>query len=53
MGHRLEDLPLSLRAWSVHRWLILYRPEAVPLEVVRIVGGWQDLPTRLGTSDLE
>jgi antitoxin ParD1/3/4/toxin ParE1/3/4 len=52
MGHRRDDLPPWLRVWTVHRWLILYRPEATPLEIVRIVGGWQDLTSRLGESDL-
>ncbi|NOT32107.1 MAG: type II toxin-antitoxin system RelE/ParE family toxin [Planctomycetes bacterium] len=48
MGHRREDLPdPSMRAWPVHGWLILYRPERMPLEIVRIVGGWQDVPTTL------
>jgi antitoxin ParD1/3/4/toxin ParE1/3/4 len=46
MGHRREDLPPSLLAWTVHRWLILYRSETIPLEVVRIVGGWQDVSSR-------
>jgi antitoxin ParD1/3/4/toxin ParE1/3/4 len=52
-GHVRDDLPSTIRAWAVHRWLILYRPETVPLEIVQIVGGWQDLPTRFGESDLD
>jgi plasmid stabilization system protein ParE len=53
MGHARDDVPSTMRTWTVHRWLILYRPEAIPLEIVRIVGGWQDLPTRLGDPDLD
>jgi len=53
MGHWREDLPPSLRAWAVHRWLVLYRPGTVPLEVVRIVGGWQDVSSRLESSDFD
>lgn len=53
MGPWREDLPPSLRAWAVHRWLVLYRPGTVPLEVVRIVGGWQDVSSRLESSDFD
>ena len=53
MGHAREDLPAPLRAWTVHRWLILYRPEATPLEIVRIVGGWQDVSLRLEEADFD
>lgn len=53
MGHWREDLPPSLRAWAVHKWLVLYRPQAAPLEVVRIVGGWQDVSSRVEERDLD
>lgn len=52
MGHRREDLPeASLRVWPVHRWLIVYRAETVRLEIVRVLGGWQDLPGVLREPD--
>lgn len=44
MGHRREDLANeSLRVWPVHSYLIVYRPETQPLEVVRVVSGYRDL----------
>lgn len=48
MGHRRPDLDPSLRFWPVHRWLVAYRPESDPLEIVRVLGGWLDLPRVLG-----
>lgn len=45
MGHRRDDLAdESLRVWSVYSYLIVYRPEQRPIEIVRIVGGYQDIP---------
>lgn len=44
MGHRREDLAdETLRAWPVHSYLIVYRPETRPLEIVRVVSGFRDL----------
>jgi plasmid stabilization system protein ParE len=44
MGHRRDDLAdETLRALSVRSYLIVYRPDAVPLEVVRIVSGYRDI----------
>lgn len=44
MGHRREDLAdETLRAWPVHSYLIVYRPETTPLEVIRVVSGYRDL----------
>ena len=45
MGHCRDDLAdESLRVWSVYSYLIVYRPDQRPIEVVRIVGGYQDIP---------
>jgi len=45
MGHRREDLAdESLRVWTVYSYLIVYRAEQRPIEIVRIVGGYQDIP---------
>jgi plasmid stabilization system protein ParE len=45
MGHRRDDLAdESLRVWSVYSYLIVNRPEQRPIEIVRIVGGYQDIP---------
>lgn len=44
MGHRREDLAdETLRVWPVHSYLIVYRPEQRPIEIVRVVSGFRDL----------
>lgn len=43
-GHLREDLGDDLRAWVVYSYLIIYRPETRPLEVVRVVSGYRDVP---------
>jgi len=54
MGHRRRDLADErLRAWRVHRWLIVYRVDTDPLEIVRVLGGWQDLSERMRESEDE
>src|SRR5437870_1099570 len=46
MGHLREDLvDEPLRFWSVHRYLIIYRPQSQPLEIVRILSGCAISPT--------
>jgi len=48
LGHRREDLteaPVLFRAvWS---YLVIYRPDRKPLEVVRVLHGARDLPPLL------
>ena len=45
MGHLHEHLAdESLRVWPVRDRLIIYRPETKPLQIVRIVSGYRDLP---------
>jgi len=44
MGHAREDLTArSVLFWTVHSFLIVYRPETEPLEIVRVVSGWRDV----------
>jgi len=44
MGRLREDLAdESLRSWPVYSYLIFYRPDTSPLEVVRVVSGYRDL----------
>lgn len=44
MGHTREDLTdRPVRFWTVHSYVIIYRPERVPLEVLRIIHGARDL----------
>ena len=45
IGHFRADLPdASLRVWVVYSYLIIYQPEAKPLEVVRVIHGMRDVP---------
>lgn len=48
LGHRREDLtsaPVLFRAvWS---YLVVYRPDSTPLEIVRVLHGARDLPSLL------
>lgn len=44
MGHRRDDLAdAALRVWPVHSYLIVYRPDEHPLQVVRVISGFRDL----------
>jgi plasmid stabilization system protein ParE len=44
MGHIRDDLANeSLRVWSVYAYLIIYRPESKPLQILRVVHGARDL----------
>ena len=44
IGHTRDDLSEnSLRAWPVYSYLILYRPDTRPLQIVRVVHGARDL----------
>jgi plasmid stabilization system protein ParE len=45
MGHRHEALAdETLRVWPVRSYLIIYRPDTQPLQIVRVVSGYRDLP---------
>ncbi len=44
MGHQRDDLAeQSLRIWPVGQFLIIYRPEANLLRIVRVVNGYRDV----------
>jgi plasmid stabilization system protein ParE len=48
IGHVRTDLAdESLRFWSVYSYLILYRPDTSPLQVIRILHGARDVETVL------
>jgi plasmid stabilization system protein ParE len=48
-GHLREDLiDEPLRFWSVHHYLIIYRAEAQPIEIVRVLSGYRDISQILG-----
>ena len=46
IGHTRTDLsiPARLRVWPFYSYLIIYRPDASPLEVVRVWHGAQQKP---------
>ncbi len=44
MGHRREDLTRRpVRFWLVYSYLIVYRPETVPLQILRVLHGARDV----------
>lgn len=48
MGHARNDLAdESLRFWSVYSYLIIYRPQTKPLQIIRILHGARDVETIL------
>ena len=47
-GHLRADLgDEGLRVWVVYSYLVVYRPETMPLQIVGIVSGYRDLPRLL------
>ena len=48
LGHSRSDLTSQpVRFWAVHSYLIIYDPNARPLEVVRILSGYRDVAAML------
>jgi plasmid stabilization system protein ParE len=44
IGHFRRDLASEpVRFWSVYSYLVIYRPEARPLQIVRILHGARDV----------
>lgn len=44
IGHFRSDLASEpVRFWSVYSYLVIYRPEARPLQVVRVLHGARDV----------
>jgi len=44
LGHRRDDLAdESLRVFAVYSYLVIYRPETTPLQVIRVIHGARDL----------
>jgi len=47
-GHMREDLTdKPLKFWSVYRYLIVYNPNASPIEIVAVFHGARDVPVLL------
>ncbi len=48
IGHLRADVTDEpVRFWAVHSYLIVYRPETRPLQVVRVLHGARDLPAAI------
>lgn len=48
MGHEREEITdKPIRFWSVYKYLLVYRPDARPPEILRIIHGMRDLPREL------
>ena len=48
VGHLREDLADEpLRFWSVYSYLIVYRPDTEPLQIIRVLHGARDIKTIL------
>lgn len=44
IGHLHEDLtPLPVKFWLVYSYLIIYKPETKPLQILRILHGMRDV----------
>lgn len=44
IGHLRPDLThRDVRFWSVFKYLVIYRPDTKPLEIVRVLHGSQDV----------
>lgn len=49
LGHVRDDLGYpSLWAWTVHRYVIIYQPDADPLTIVRVLSGYRDIGAIFG-----
>jgi len=48
LGHLRRDLTTKpVRFWPVYSYLVIYDPDARPLEVVRILNGYRDVAALL------
>jgi plasmid stabilization system protein ParE len=44
VGHLRPDLtPQDVRFWSVFKYLVIYRPDTKPLQIVRVLHGRRDV----------
>ncbi len=54
MGHLREDLADEpLRFWPVHEFLIIYRPQTMPVQVIRVLHGARDVAAILESGPLQ
>jgi antitoxin ParD1/3/4/toxin ParE1/3/4 len=51
MGHMRQDLAdEALRFWPIYSYLIIFRPETKPLEIVRVLRGSRDVLSILSSN---
>jgi plasmid stabilization system protein ParE len=44
LGHARDDLADEmLRLWTVHSYLVNYRPDTQPLQIVRVLSGYRNV----------
>lgn len=47
-GHERRDLvEADVRFWPVHSYLVIYRPETRPLQIIRVLSGYRNLAEML------
>lgn len=52
LGHVRSDLANErLRVFPVSSYLIIYRPKTVPIQIVRVISGYQDLTLAMESPD--
>ena len=52
LGHKRQDLTSSpVLFWPVWSYLVIYRPETRPLQIVRVLHGARDVAATLGESE--
>jgi toxin ParE1/3/4 len=50
IGHMRDDVPQpGVRFWAVYSYLVVYRSERRPLEIIRVLHGAQDIPSFFNT----
>jgi plasmid stabilization system protein ParE len=48
IGHVRDDLAgESLRVWAVFSYLVIYRPDTKPVQIIRVIHGARDVPSIL------
>jgi plasmid stabilization system protein ParE len=48
IGHVREDLTdKPVNFWAVHSYLIVFRPQTKPLQIVRVISGYRDIAEQL------
>ncbi|MDX2199486.1 MAG: type II toxin-antitoxin system RelE/ParE family toxin [Phycisphaerae bacterium] len=54
IGHlRMELADEALRFYRVHKFLIIYRPESRPVQIIRVLHGARDIQAILGAPPIE